>query len=155
MTRGVCWLPGLFAFLHPDPALQLLKLYNALYSLFEKRALELNISQRSIDEFNNSDDKVLYYAHNFTEYEVQPSENASTTTKEALIQEVNTQLEISENIILTYSNHESISDDDLIIIQKHQKRQALLEDLLERLQSINSNDKKQLILFGKNFRTIF
>lgn len=119
---------------------------------FERRAEELNISQRSIDEFKSSDDKVFYYAHNFTEYEVQPSENVVTTTKEALIQEINTLLERSEDIILTFSNHESSSDDDQAIIQKHQKRQALLEDLLVRLQSVNNNDNKAIDILWKELQ---
>jgi hypothetical protein len=111
---------------------------------FKKRAAELHISPRSIEEFENSDAEVFYYAHNFVEYEVNPSEKEPNTPKGVLIKEINTQLERSEKIIKAFSTNKDMNEEDLRIIEKHKELQPLLEELLDRSQSINEDDRKAI-----------
>ncbi len=82
---------------------------------FEKRAEVLNISQRSIEEFKNSDEEVFYYAHNLTEYAV---DKEAGTPKDALIEEINIQRERSELIVEVFSSRDNKSKEDQRIIEK-------------------------------------
>lgn len=105
---------------------------------FDKRADELNISQRSFDEFINSNDNVFYYAHNFHEYEVTPEEPNSP--KDVLIHKINEQLDKSNSIIEAYSSLEEKNEEDEMIIQKHIAKQSELKEVLERAQLINESN---------------
>ncbi|HWQ70944.1 MAG TPA: hypothetical protein VN370_01355, partial [Desulfitobacteriaceae bacterium] len=114
----------------------------------EEKAAELNIPLEIVGNFYKSGEKVLYYAHNLVEYEVEPPASTHDTnapvSKEALIEEINTQMDRNELIIKAFSNVESMNEEDLAIIQKNKAEQVLLINLLNRVQSINEDDSKAI-----------
>ncbi|MDQ0255577.1 hypothetical protein J2S74_002959 [Evansella vedderi] len=121
---------------------------------FAKRAEELDISSRSVEEFNNSGEEVFYYAHNLIEYEVNPSEiepNANSE-KNVLIGEINKNLERSELITRAFSNLEYPNEEDLTIIEKHKGNLEFLKDLLKRAQSISESNTKAIDGLWKELR---
>lgn len=109
---------------------------------FDKRAEELNISERSIKEFKNSNEEVFYYAHNFEEYEISPSEPVNP--KDALIQKIDTQIERSKKIVNAYSSLEDLNEEDQKIIQKHKERELELNQQLEKAQLLDKNDSTKI-----------
>ncbi len=108
----------------------------------DKRAAELSIPLEIVDEFYESGDEVLYYAHNLTAYKIeQPEiESSDSVTKDSLIKETNTQMERNELIIKAFSNIKNITEEDLAIIKKNKAEQALLNDLLDDIQLVSEGD---------------
>jgi len=111
----------------------------------DERAEELGIPLEIVDEFYESGDEVLYYAHNLTvtveeESEIKSDIAENSLTKESLIEEINSQIERNKLIIKAFSNIDSITQDDLTIIDKNKSEQILLETLLDDAQSVSADD---------------
>ncbi|WP_432403587.1 hypothetical protein [Wukongibacter sp. M2B1] len=100
----------------------------------EKRAQELNISSERVSEFINSDEEVLYYAHNLTEGEIDVIQNSNNMTKDSLIKDIEDQLDRSNKIIKAYSPIEDNSEENQLIIEKHKSMQQKLENLLDEVK---------------------
>jgi hypothetical protein len=108
-----------------------------------EKAAELNIPDEIVEEFNKSNDEVLYYAHNLPVTEVLPSHDSSSSiTKGSLIDELCNQIERNELIIKAFSNIKDKSDEDRAIIKTNEEELALLKNLLEKAQSIKENDSE-------------
>lgn len=107
---------------------------------FDKRAKELNISSRSIEEFSKSDEEFFYYAHDFKEYEVSEPELATVSSKTDLIKEINESLERSSKIVEAFSTNEILQEEDQAIIDKHTVKIMKLKELLNKVQSLNEED---------------
>lgn len=119
---------------------------------FEKRAKELHISKRSVKEFLNSDDEVFYYAHNFVEYEVAPSEKSPATPKGLLVKDIKAQLDKSRKVVKGFSYLDEKTEGDLNTIKKHEERKAQLQALLDRTKALSENDGKEISKVRKEFR---
>lgn len=123
----------------------------------KKKAAELNIPSDILEEFYQSGDKVLYYATNLVEF-VEPIDKNSITpgTKEALIEETNTQIDRSNRIIRAFSSVEKKyhNEENLRIIRKHEAILLLLDDLLTRVQLADENDSIVINSLWKEFNNI-
>lgn len=119
---------------------------------FASKVEELNISERSQQEFLNSDDEVFYYAHDFVEYEVTQVDNlvseidVDNLTKESLSENIAYQIERSEKIVLGLSGKTVEKDpENGEMLEKHEERIKLLNDLL--IQISGSSNAKSLNLY--------
>jgi hypothetical protein len=119
---------------------------------FASKVEKLNISERSQQEFLNSDDEVFYYAHNFVEYEVTQVDNlvseidVDNLTKESLSDNITYQIERSKKIVLGLRSKNMDKDPENVeMLEKHEERIKLLNDLLIRLS--DSSNAKSLNLY--------
>mgnify|MGYP000862950642 FL=1 len=116
----------------------------------DERAVELNIPSEIVDEFYNSGDDVLYFAHNLAVYEVNPPENTSmqdnseSLTKITLIDEINTQIDRNELIIKAFSSISDMTKEDIEMIQTNEEELDLLKDILNKAQAIKEDDLKAI-----------
>lgn len=115
-----------------------------------ERAAELNIASEIINEFKDSGDEVLYYAHKLIEYEVVPSidltsqESKDILTKDALMEEIIIQIQNKEIIIKAFSNIEELTEENANIIKENEAELAFLKDILKEAELVNEDDSKYI-----------
>lgn len=119
---------------------------------FASKAEELNISERSKQEFLNSDDAVFYFAHDFVEYEVAQVDSLvseidlDNLTKGILSENIAYQIDRSEKIVMGLSGKTVEKDpQNSEMLEKHEERVKLLNDLL--IQLSGSSNAKSINLY--------
>lgn len=112
---------------------------------FNSKAAELNISERSREEFLKSDDAVFYYAHNFQVEEsgrssnLEPKVNASNPSKESLIANIEYHVDRSKKIVRGLSGKNIAAEPENIeLCEKHNERIEKLENLLLQMRVDNN-----------------
>ena len=123
------------------------------------RAIELNLSDKTLNEWQNSNEDIFYYAHKFIEYETpQPKRidlNESTLTKDLLLSELSDQIDASKNVIRAFSSDDtSALNDSIAIIQKHVSRLLSLQNLQEKIISLSEKDYRSLNSAFNKYREI-
>lgn len=112
---------------------------------FNTRAIELSISERSRDEFLNSDEEFFYYAHNFDVSEDTESNylelqiDANNLTRERLFACIEHQIDRSEKIVRGFSGKNIANNPENIeICKKHSDRIIQLHELLAYMNETDS-----------------
>ncbi len=112
---------------------------------FIDRASELNISDRSQDEFLNSDDEFFYYAHDFDVSEdtennySEPQIDVNKLTRESLIACIEFQIDRSEKIVRGFSGKNIANNaENAEICKKHSDRIIQLNELLAYMDVTDS-----------------
>jgi len=111
------------------------------------KAVELNIPEKTINEWLKSGEDVFYFTNNVVEYESPQPEKVelskSTLTKDLLLNELSDQIEKSEQIIKVFNTKEICElEDSIAIVKKHTFRIASLSDIqtkLEATREVNIN----------------
>jgi len=116
-------------------------------------AVKLDISERLLKEWLDSDKDVFYHTKNFAECEILQSEkvesNESTSIKDLLSEELFEQIERSELIINAFSMDEICdADDSKAIVKKQSDR---LESLLKLQKLLEVHQKKEPVELKKIF----
>lgn len=108
---------------------------------FKSRASQLNISERSQEEFLDSQEEVFYYAHNFLVWEggrssqCEPEVDVNHPTISGLIEKILYQLDRSEKIVKGLSEGDIANEiENIRICEKHSRRINQLTDLLSRIE---------------------
>lgn len=112
---------------------------------FNSKAAELNISERSREEFLKSDDAVFYYAHNSEVEEsgrssnLEPKVDASNPSKESLIANIEYHVDWSKKIVRGLSGKNIAAEPENIeLCEKHNERIEKLENLLLQMRVDNN-----------------